>query len=51
MIMKPERAVEITVEHVNKRVPVYAGASTITTKECVKLAKLAEEIGADAVQF
>lgn len=44
-----KRAVEITVEHVNKRVPVYAGASAITTKECVKLANMAEKVGADAV--
>lgn len=44
-----KKAVEIAVEHVNKRVPVYAGASAITTKECVKLAKMAESAGADAV--
>lgn len=44
-----KRAVEITVKHVNGRVPVYAGASAITTKECIKLAKMAEEVGADAL--
>ncbi|MCG1012949.1 4-hydroxy-tetrahydrodipicolinate synthase [Tepidanaerobacter sp. GT38] len=44
-----KRAVEITVEHVNGKVPVYAGASAITTKECIKLAKMAEDIGADAL--
>ncbi|MDF2590775.1 MAG: dapA [Clostridia bacterium] len=44
-----KRAVEITVKHVNKRVPVYAGASAITTKGCIKLAKMAEEAGADAL--
>lgn len=44
-----KRAVEITVEHVNKRVPVYAGASAITTRECVRLAKMAEKVGADAL--
>ena len=44
-----KRAIEITVEHVNGRVPVYAGASAITTKECIKLAELAEKEGADAV--
>ena len=43
------RAVEITVEYVNGRVPVYAGASAITTKGCIKLAKMAEEAGADAL--
>lgn len=44
-----KRAIEITVAHVNGRVPVYAGASAITTKECIKLAELAEKEGADAV--
>lgn len=44
-----KRAVEITVKYVNKRVPVYVGASAITTKECIKLAKMAEDAGADAV--
>ncbi|MDF2530506.1 MAG: dapA [Clostridia bacterium] len=44
-----KRAVEITVKHVNKRVPVYAGASAITTKGCIKLARMAEEAGADAL--
>jgi 4-hydroxy-tetrahydrodipicolinate synthase len=42
-------AVEITVDQVNKKVPVYAGASAITTKGCIKLAKMAEESGADAL--
>jgi 4-hydroxy-tetrahydrodipicolinate synthase len=44
-----KKAVEITVKHVNGRVPVYAGASAITTKECIKLAKMAEDVGADAI--
>lgn len=44
-----KRAVEITVKHVNKRVPVYAGVSSITTKGCIKAAKMAEEAGADAI--
>ena len=44
-----KRAVEITVNHVNRRVPVYAGASAITTKGCIKLAHMAEEAGADAL--
>lgn len=46
---KQKQAIEITVEHVNGRVPVYAGASAITTKECIKLSALAEKLGADAV--
>ncbi|HYH05111.1 MAG TPA: 4-hydroxy-tetrahydrodipicolinate synthase [Bacillota bacterium] len=40
-----KRAIEITVEHTAGRVPVYAGASEITTRDCIKLAKLAEAIG------
>lgn len=43
------KAVEITVNHVNGKVPVYAGASAITTNGCIKLAQMAEEVGADAV--
>ncbi|HCX62159.1 MAG TPA: 4-hydroxy-tetrahydrodipicolinate synthase [Clostridiales bacterium] len=44
-----KRAIGITVNHVNKRVPVYAGVGAITTKQCVKAAKIAEEAGADAI--
>lgn len=44
-----KKAVEVTVQHVAGRVPVYAGASAITTKACIKLAKMAEEVGADAL--
>lgn len=44
-----KKAVEITVNHVNGRVPVYAGASAITTKGCIKLAQMAEGAGADAL--
>lgn len=43
------RAVEVTVEHVAGRLPVYAGASAITTKEAVALGKAAEAAGADAL--
>lgn len=43
------KAVEVTVEQVNGRVPVYVGASAITTAECVKLAHLAKQCQADAV--
>ncbi len=44
-----KRAIDVTVKHVNGRVPVYAGASAITTKECIKLAQMAEKAGADAL--
>lgn len=44
-----KRAIEITVEQVNHRVPVYAGIGEITTKACIKAAKVIEEAGADAI--
>jgi len=44
-----KRAVEITVNHVNGSVPVYAGAGSITTKGCIKFAKMAKEAGVDAI--
>ncbi len=43
------RAIEITMEQVRGRVPVYVGASEITTRECIRLAKLAEGLKAQAV--
>ncbi len=43
------RAVEVTMEQVHGRVPVYVGASAITTKECIKLAKLAKANHAAAI--
>ena len=48
-IQNQKKAVEVTVEHINGRIPVYAGANAITTKECVRLAGMAEEAGADAL--
>ncbi len=44
-----KRAAEITVNQVKGRVPVYVGASAITTRECIKLSKMAEALGAQAV--
>ena len=44
-----KKTVETTIEQVNKKVPVYAGASAITTKESLKLAEMAEKAGADAL--
>ena len=43
------RATQITVDQVKGRVPVYVGASAITTRECVRLSKMAEAEGAQAV--
>jgi len=43
------RALKTVVEHVNGSVPVYAGASAITTKDAVRLAAMAAAEGAQAV--
>lgn len=48
-IENQKKAVEVTVDHINGSIPVYAGANAITTKECVRLARMAEEAGADAL--
>ena len=40
--------VQITVEQVNKRVPVVAGAGSNSTAEAIDLAKHAKQVGADA---
>ncbi len=44
-----KRAIEITIDQVKGRVPVYVGASDITTRECVKLAQFAEQSKAQAI--
>jgi 4-hydroxy-tetrahydrodipicolinate synthase len=38
-----------TVEHVNKRVPVFAGTGAETTREAIRITKIAEKEGADGV--
>ena len=42
-----DRVIQLTVEVVNKRVPVLAGTGSNSTEEAVKLTKHAEKIGAD----
>lgn len=44
-----ERAILLTVKHAAGRVPVYMGIGAIATRECVRLARLAELHGAQAV--
>ncbi|MBC7319189.1 4-hydroxy-tetrahydrodipicolinate synthase [bacterium] len=44
-----QKVLEIAVDEVNGRVPVYAGVGAVTTREAVKLAKTAEKIGAQAL--
>lgn len=40
---------ETVMEENNKRLPVYAGTGAVTTKETIRLTKLATEIGVDAL--
>jgi 4-hydroxy-tetrahydrodipicolinate synthase len=43
-----ERVIDITVETVNKRVPVIAGTGSNSTDEAIRLTRHAKEAGADA---
>lgn len=43
------RVIELTIEHVKKRVPVIAGTGSNCTREAVRLSQHAEEAGADGV--
>src|SRR5208337_2621097 len=44
-----QEVIAVAVTHVNKRVPVYAGTGAETTREAVRLTKMAEREGADGV--
>src|SRR5437660_823938 len=44
-----QEVIAIAVAHVNKRVPVFAGTGAETTREAVRLTKMAEREGADGV--
>lgn len=44
-----ERALDVTIDHVHGRVPVYMGVGAISTRECVQLAKLAQKVRAQAI--
>jgi 4-hydroxy-tetrahydrodipicolinate synthase len=44
-----QEVVATAVAHVNKRVPVYAGTGAETTREAVRLTKMAEREGADGI--
>jgi 4-hydroxy-tetrahydrodipicolinate synthase len=47
--VEKQRAWEIVVEETNRRVPVYAGTSAVTTRDAVRLTRMAEQVGIDAV--
>lgn len=44
-----ERAATITIEQARGRIPVYVGIANITTRECVRWARLAEKLKAQAI--
>ncbi len=44
-----QAVIATAVEHVNRRVPVYAGTGAETTREVIRLTRLAEQEGADGV--
>jgi 4-hydroxy-tetrahydrodipicolinate synthase len=44
-----QEVIATTVAHVNKRVPVFAGTGAETTREAVRLTRMAEKEGADGV--
>jgi 4-hydroxy-tetrahydrodipicolinate synthase len=50
MLTKEERLrlLEVSIETVDRRVPVYAGTGAVTTHETIELTKAAESMGADA---
>jgi 4-hydroxy-tetrahydrodipicolinate synthase len=45
------RALEVVIEEVNGRVPVFAGTARITTEDTIALTRAAESAGADAVSI
>jgi len=44
-----KKIIEVVLDQVKGKVPVYAGTGAITTKETITLTKVAEDIGVDAV--
>jgi 4-hydroxy-tetrahydrodipicolinate synthase len=46
-----QAVIATAVEHVNKRVPVYAGTGAEATREVVRLTQMAEREGADGVSI
>lgn len=43
------KIMEVAVDEVKGRVPVYAGTGCVTTQETIKLSKIAKEIGVDVL--
>ncbi|MCI8650274.1 MAG: dihydrodipicolinate synthase family protein [Anaerotruncus sp.] len=46
-----EQATEVVLDEVNGRVPVYIGVGAITTRRCIKIARMAAEKGAQGISL
>src|SRR5215469_11118276 len=44
-----QRTLAVTLEHTRGRVPVYMGIGAVSTRECIKLARMAEKEKAGAI--
>ncbi|NYF24283.1 4-hydroxy-tetrahydrodipicolinate synthase [Sporosarcina sp. JAI121] len=50
-VEEKEALFSFTIKVVNKRIPVIAGTGTFSTKETVKLTRMAERVGADGIML
>ncbi len=50
-VEEKEALFTFTIETVNKRIPVIAGTGTFSTKETIKLTRMAERVGADGIML
>ncbi|MTI59183.1 MAG: 4-hydroxy-tetrahydrodipicolinate synthase [Firmicutes bacterium] len=50
-IVQKKEVIETVIDEANGRVPIYAGAGMITTKDTIEVTKMAEDIGVDAVSI
>lgn len=50
-VEEKEALFTFTIKEVNKRIPVIAGTGTFSTKETVKLTRMAERVGADGIML
>ncbi|MDO4750236.1 MAG: dihydrodipicolinate synthase family protein [Eubacteriales bacterium] len=46
-----EKVLSIILEHTAGRVPVFQGIGAISTKKCIRIAKMAERLGVDAISI
>jgi 4-hydroxy-tetrahydrodipicolinate synthase len=47
--VEKQRILQLTVDHVNGRVPVIAGTGCAATKQTIEMSKFAKDVGADSV--